>query len=105
MQNVGRVPEDANKSGSGSARGGNASVDGTSNTTGNTSDTGGTGGEVTGGSATGGITTGGTTGCIDVYGLYGAPCCFGADCIQPGSSCVFEVLATRVDTIYECLAR
>ena len=34
--------------------------------------------------------------------LYGPPCCFeSGDCIQPGSSCVVDVLSTRVSTTYE----
>jgi hypothetical protein len=67
--------------------------------------TGGAGGATGGaGGATGGTgeATGGTAGCIDVCGLYGPPCCFGSEgCIQPGSSCVVDVLSTRVSTIYE----
>jgi hypothetical protein len=62
---------------------------------------GGTGG-ATGGSSTGGSAGGGTGGCIDVCGLYGPPCCVWSEaCIEPGNSCVVDVLSTRVDTIYD----
>ena len=45
---------------------------------------------------------GGAGDCIDVCRLYGSPCCFGSEaCIEPGSSCVVDVLSTRVGTIYE----
>ena len=74
----------------------------------------GTGGIVdssTGGSFTGGIiesggmggnSMGGTSGCIDVCALYGPACCIGSGaCIQPGGSCVVDVLSAFFTPPYE----
>jgi hypothetical protein len=53
-------------------------------------------------SGTGGGSAGGTGGCFDVCGLYGAPCCgWSEGCIEPGGSCVIDVLSARVDVIYD----
>ena len=57
-----------------------------------------TGGSATAGVSTGGSSAGGADGCIDVCELYGPPCCIGSgDCIEPGGSCVLEVLSATVD--------
>ena len=79
-------------------------------TPGNTAETGGstgapdTGGGQAGGGQTGigGGAQGGAGGCVDACELYGAQCCFerGA-CIEPGNSCVVEVLSASVGTIYD----
>ena len=62
-------------------------------------DTGGmhAGGSDTGGTVAGGGDAGGAGSCIDVCGLYGAPCCIGSGaCIEPGGSCVLELLAASL---------
>jgi hypothetical protein len=73
--------------------------------------TGGIVGSSTGGSFTGGIiesggmggnSMGGTDGCIDVCALYGPACCIGSGaCIQPGGSCVVDVLSAAFTPPYQ----
>jgi hypothetical protein len=63
---------------------------------------GGSSADGTGGTSTGGSpasAAGGTGGCIDVCGLYGPPCCVWSEgCIEPGGSCVVDLLSVHTDT-------
>ena len=71
-----------------------------------------TGGTLTAGTSAGGAFAAGgyagdsgagdAGGCIDVCGLYGAPCCSPAmGCVTPGGGCVIDVLAGAVGTTYQ----
>lgn len=67
---------------------------------------GGTGGTSTGGSSTGGSSAGssgaGGASCVDACELHGAACCVGSKrCLEPGDSCVLDILSATVGVIYE----
>jgi hypothetical protein len=59
-------------------------------------------GSTSAGERSGGSSGAGGESCIDACELYGASCCIGSEpCLEPGDSCVLDILSARVDVIYE----
>ncbi|HEY6723040.1 MAG TPA: hypothetical protein VI197_03385 [Polyangiaceae bacterium] len=85
-----------------SSSGGTSSGGGSGGTAGGDTSSGGTaGGASMGGSSAGSSGAGGES-CIDACELYGSACCLGSEpCLEPGDSCVIDILSTGVDVIYE----
>jgi hypothetical protein len=91
----------------GSSLGGSAGSSATGGTSASSSASGGAAasGSDAGGTATSGAGAGGAAGCVDACELYGPPCCIGSEaCIEPGDSCVIDILGASVDVIYEYAA-